>query len=63
MIETSNLYREIHEQSAVVARFLQEEWDPVCRLVDGFRRSELHHVVIAARGASDNAARYARSAI
>jgi glucosamine--fructose-6-phosphate aminotransferase (isomerizing) len=60
MIESSNLYREIHEQPAVVAGFLKEEWDHIARLAGNLNRKDIHNIVIAARGTSDNAARYAQ---
>jgi glucosamine--fructose-6-phosphate aminotransferase (isomerizing) len=60
MIESSNLYREIHEQPAVIARFLKNEREHIARLAEDLNRKEIRHIVIAARGTSDNAARYAQ---
>lgn len=59
-LESSYLYREIHEQPEVLARLLQEERQAAEALAAEIRRRDLCHVVIAARGTSDNAARYAQ---
>jgi glucosamine--fructose-6-phosphate aminotransferase (isomerizing) len=56
----TNLYREIHEQPAVLARLLAEEQATAAALAAEIRRRDVDHVVIAARGTSDNAARYAQ---
>jgi glucosamine--fructose-6-phosphate aminotransferase (isomerizing) len=55
----SLLENEINEQPAVIARLLEREVGNVRRLVDEVR-GRFSHVVIAARGTSDNAARYAK---
>jgi glucosamine--fructose-6-phosphate aminotransferase (isomerizing) len=55
----SILEQEIHEQPAVIARLLERETESVGRLA-GKLREGFSHVVIAARGTSDNAARYAQ---
>ncbi len=56
------LWDEIHEQPAVVARTI-EATGPVAREVAGDPRiGASTHVVLAARGTSDNAARYAKYA-
>ncbi|HWQ14400.1 MAG TPA: SIS domain-containing protein [Roseiflexaceae bacterium] len=60
MIERSYLYQEIHEQPAVLAEVLRQEQAVVERLAAEVRRRGVEHVVIAARGTSDNAARYAQ---
>ncbi|MEI2692255.1 MAG: SIS domain-containing protein [Anaerolineae bacterium] len=59
-LTTTNLYREIHEQPAVLARVLLEERATAEALAAEIRRRGVDHVVIAARGTSDNAARYAQ---
>lgn len=59
-LETTHLFREIHEQPAVVARLLDTQRGPVAELARAIRRRAPTHVVIAARGTSDNAARYAQ---
>jgi glucosamine--fructose-6-phosphate aminotransferase (isomerizing) len=55
----SVLEQEIHEQPAVIARLVEQETDNVRRLTAGLR-GRFSYVVIAARGTSDNAARYAK---
>ncbi|MDJ0753919.1 MAG: SIS domain-containing protein [Ardenticatenaceae bacterium] len=53
------LYEEIHEQPAVLAHSLEQNL-PLAQAIAGAVPAEsLHHVFIAARGTSDNAARYA----
>jgi glucosamine--fructose-6-phosphate aminotransferase (isomerizing) len=59
-LTTTNLYREIHEQPAVLARLLLEERGTAAALAAEIQRRGVDHVVIAARGTSDNAARYAQ---
>lgn len=56
----SILYQEIHEQPDVIERFAQLEQGPVKRLAAGMREAGIRQVVVAARGTSDNAARYAQ---
>lgn len=60
MLEESHLYREIHEQPESLERFLAAEAATAQGLVDAIRQREITHVVIAARGTSDNAGRYAK---
>ncbi|MGL4647964.1 MAG: SIS domain-containing protein, partial [Caldilineaceae bacterium] len=55
----SYVYREIHEQPAVLERFLRSQRDVTAALSAEIRRREITHVVISARGTSDNAGRYA----
>jgi glucosamine--fructose-6-phosphate aminotransferase (isomerizing) len=59
-LEGTHLHREIHEQPAVVARLLREGRDAVAGLAAAIAARGISHVVIAARGTSDNAARYAQ---
>jgi len=59
-LESTHLYREIHEQPAVLARLLQIEKGTARQLAQAIRERNITHVVIAARGTSDNAARYAK---
>ena len=59
-LETTHLYREIHEQPAVLRRFLSEQTGPVQELAQAIRQRGINHVIIAARGTSDNAGRYAQ---
>ena len=60
MIEQTHLYQEIHEQPKAVARLLQEDQEVIKALAVEIRRRDISHVMIAARGTSDNAARYAK---
>jgi len=60
MIEQTHLYQEIHEQPQAVARLLERNQDVTVALVQEIRRRNIDHVMIAARGTSDNAARYAK---
>ncbi len=58
----SVLRREIAEQPEVVARFLDLEKKHVLALARPLRGREIRFVLVAARGTSDNAARYAQYA-
>lgn len=60
MIEQSHLYQEIHEQPAVLGEVLRQEQAVAERLAAEIRQRGIDQVVIAARGTSDNAARYAQ---
>lgn len=51
---------EIYEQPQAIARAIEREYENVARLVEDLREQEIRHVVIAARGTSDNAATYAK---
>ncbi|MBN2002754.1 MAG: SIS domain-containing protein [Anaerolineae bacterium] len=55
----SVLKKEIYEQPTVVARLLERERENVTQIAAALR-GHFTHVVIAARGTSDNAARYAQ---
>lgn len=59
-IEQSKLYREIHEQPQALQRLLDAEQVTIDKLVAEIRRRDIDYVVIAARGTSDNAGRYAK---
>ena len=56
----SVLFQEIHEQPEVIERFAQQEQGAVQRLAASIRNADIRQVVIAARGSSDNAGRYAQ---
>jgi glutamine---fructose-6-phosphate transaminase (isomerizing) len=58
-IEKTWLFREIHEQPAALARLLASEGAAVKELAAAIKSRPVRYVVIAARGTSDNAARYA----
>jgi len=59
-VPESWLHREIGEQPAAVARFLDGESSRVARLAAPLRRADIRFVFVVARGTSDNAARYAQ---
>jgi len=59
-LEASDLYREIHEQPEVTARLLEQQRENARALAVEIQRRGIGGVVIAARGTSDNAARYAQ---
>lgn len=59
MPTSSHLYREIHEQPQVLQTLLDRERQTIQALVADIRRQQIEYVVIAARGTSDNAGRYA----
>jgi glucosamine--fructose-6-phosphate aminotransferase (isomerizing) len=59
MTYPSYLYREIYEQPQVLERFLHNERTNVQQLANAIRQRPIEYVVIAARGTSDNAGRYA----
>jgi glucosamine--fructose-6-phosphate aminotransferase (isomerizing) len=59
-LKSTRLWQEIHEQPAVLARLLDRERGSVAALAESIRQRQVDHVFIAARGTSDNAARYAQ---
>lgn len=59
-LTSTHLYQEIHEQPAVVETLLAQERQTAQAVADAIRQRDISHVVIAARGTSDNAARYAQ---
>jgi glucosamine--fructose-6-phosphate aminotransferase (isomerizing) len=59
----SVLNAEIREQPEVLARLLVREGANVRRIARGLARHDLRFVLVAARGTSDNAARYAQYAL
>ena len=59
-LKETHLYQEIHQQPAVLRRLLDEEEATAQALADLVRGRAIDHVVIAARGTSDNAGRYAQ---
>ena len=60
MIDKTHLYREIHEQPLSLRRLLVEQQAAMGDLAATIQRRGIRHVVIAARGTSDNAGRYAQ---
>ncbi len=59
-LEQSFLYREIHQQPEVVSHVLRHERSAIQQLAAAIRSRKIDHVIIAARGTSDNAGRYAQ---
>jgi len=60
MVKDTHLFREIHEQPQVLRRLLDKEAEIINRLAEEIHARQIQHVVIAARGTSDNAGRYAQ---
>ncbi|MGE5603986.1 MAG: SIS domain-containing protein [Nitrososphaerales archaeon] len=54
------VYREIQEQPRVLEALLSQEQGAVDKLAAEIKRRDITNVIIAARGTSDNAARYAQ---
>ncbi|MCB8934054.1 MAG: SIS domain-containing protein [Anaerolineae bacterium] len=59
-LSDTNLYHEIHEQPDALRRLLDKEEATALALADLIHGRDIDHVVIAARGTSDNAGRYAQ---
>lgn len=59
-IETTHLYREIHEQPTIIENLVSKPQDAINDLAAEIRSRGIRHVFIAARGTSDNAGRYAK---
>lgn len=60
LLPNTYLYREIHEQPTVLRRLLDKEEATAQALADLIHGRDIDHIVIAARGTSDNAGRYAQ---
>jgi glutamine---fructose-6-phosphate transaminase (isomerizing) len=60
MLETSHLFQEIYEQPDALARLLTQGQESARQIAAALWERSITHVVIAARGTSDNAARYAK---
>ena len=56
----SYLSNEIHEQPEVLLRLLDRQTETATRIAAAIRARDVRYAVIAARGTSDNAARYAQ---
>jgi glucosamine--fructose-6-phosphate aminotransferase (isomerizing) len=63
MLSDTHLYREIHEQPEVLSRLLTTARPAVAALAELITAHDICHIVIAARGTSDNAGRYAQYAL
>ncbi len=60
MLTQTHLYQEIHQQPQVLSRLLQSETEKVQELAAAIQQQNINYVIIAARGTSDNAGRYAQ---
>jgi glucosamine--fructose-6-phosphate aminotransferase (isomerizing) len=60
MLTSSHLFKEIHEQPEVIQRLLETSYKSVQQLGQAILSRHIDHVVIAARGTSDNAGIYAK---
>jgi glutamine---fructose-6-phosphate transaminase (isomerizing) len=60
VLEQSHLYQEIYEQPAVLRNLIDREHGVLRRLAAAIQGRQIEYVVIAARGTSDNAGRYAQ---
>lgn len=59
-IRTTHLYQEIHQQPDMIKTLLKEERETITQVARAIRDRGYAHVIIAARGTSDNAGRYAQ---
>jgi glucosamine--fructose-6-phosphate aminotransferase (isomerizing) len=59
-ITDTHLFREIHEQPAVLETLIRAESENAAKLAALIAERGIDHVIIAARGTSDNAGRYAQ---
>ncbi|HZT92200.1 MAG TPA: SIS domain-containing protein [Gaiellaceae bacterium] len=57
---STNLERELREQPEALARLLDQQRSYAERVAELFRREDVDYVLIASRGSSSNAARYAQ---
>lgn len=55
-----SLWDEIQSQPAILGDFVERRWETVSEIADWVSTLDFTHVVMAARGSSDNAARYAQ---
>jgi glucosamine--fructose-6-phosphate aminotransferase (isomerizing) len=59
-LKDTSLFKEIHQQPEVVRNLLANGLGPVRELAERIRKDEIRQIVVAARGTSDNAGRYAQ---
>ena len=59
-LQETYLYKEIHEQPTSLHNLLSTGLQPVRELAERIQKDHIHQIVIAARGTSDNAGRYAQ---
>jgi glucosamine--fructose-6-phosphate aminotransferase (isomerizing) len=60
MIENTYLYKEIYAQPDALVQLLDNEQKPITELAQVIQKIQPSHVIIAARGTSDNVGRYAK---
>lgn len=60
MLNNTLLFQEIHQQPDVLRQLLAHEQATIQQLAQAIQQRGISHVIIAARGTSDNAARYAK---
>jgi glucosamine--fructose-6-phosphate aminotransferase (isomerizing) len=60
MVDQTKLFQEIHEQPEVLTRLLTTQAAIIERLASAVQARQIDHIIIAARGTSDNAGRYAQ---
>ena len=60
MLKQSHLFQEIHEQPDALRDLLVKEHNAMQHLVEEINQKQISRIVIAARGTSDNAGRYAK---
>jgi len=60
MLEQTTLYQEIYQQPESLGRLIELETVNIRTLAEAIRSREITNVVVAARGSSDNAGRYAQ---
>mgnify|MGYP005855382113 CR=1 FL=1 len=59
-VQQSYLFQEIHEQPDVLSRLVARETPKIRQLAAAIKQRNISYVIIAARGTSDNAGRYAQ---
>lgn len=59
-LEQSHLFQEIHQQPEILRHLLTQEKEIIEQLAAAIEQRQITHVVIAGRGTSDNAGRYAQ---
>lgn len=59
-IQNTRLFLEIHQEPEIIRNLVTHPQDSIKDLADQIRSRGIHHVIIAARGTSDNAGRYAQ---
>jgi glucosamine--fructose-6-phosphate aminotransferase (isomerizing) len=60
MLTETHLFQEIHQQPDVLRRLLTHQADTISQLAAEIKTRQISHVIIAGRGTSDNAGRYAQ---